>query len=413
MMSLNEGGKDVPASPAEGSPPTNELSSGEKKDGVIRKNIFQFLHYMQDGKNLLALLSASVVIIFLMLYLKPWVNYVEPGARDISSAWFKQIGRYGIIGRFPPEEDFHVGDVYAIIGTVNSDYPDDAYEKDEKKDHAASLEGRSVRIGYINLRSDMDTEVDRPNFPDTKIASNGKPDFSQGREESTKSSNSKILLSRIAFPTIILNRGSDSEAGFRFLPAALNGGGKDAVFDEIRIPNAETYGAPAVNASARLILWCKDEQTKLYCEDGPLRRALSFSISPRVYDKDESGNYVYKLKVQLVSRVYVTRELKIRRLVNNSNGLGLGSGGGTSEIVDISEAVTKVNTEGEDVGNLKILEDRATRSSQFQDSGTARIISSFASVEDVGLDAVFPRPMVFGFKAITIDVPPNKPEKKQ
>src|ERR1043165_7793107 len=87
-------------------------------------------------------LTALLVISFLLVIVRPFARIADPEAEDVAVAWNRSIARLGILPVFPPEEDFHVGDVWAVINEA-------------KGGELKPLLGKSVRLAHIDLRDEI------------------------------------------------------------------------------------------------------------------------------------------------------------------------------------------------------------------------------------------------------------------
>jgi hypothetical protein len=166
--------------------------------------------------------------------------------------------------------------------------------------------------------------------------------------------------------------------------AVLGFGGAQKQLEEIRIPVSETYGAPAGSSFIALNEWCK---TSILCRDEYARRIIAFSVSDRVLDTDTGGNYTTRIRLELVYRVFMTREIKRSRVMS-----------------------------GDRHAELQLNAKKPTQPTVSQNSDTVRdFAAANASVADsaaIGLDQTFQRPLVFGYRAITVDLPAAKSEKR-
>jgi hypothetical protein len=65
-------------------------------------------------------------IVFIAVVIRPFERPIpQLDDRDVAESWSDSINRLGILPIYPPEEDFHVGDIWVVIedqsGTPSSD----------------------------------------------------------------------------------------------------------------------------------------------------------------------------------------------------------------------------------------------------------------------------------------------------
>ena len=233
--------------------------------------------WRRDWPLLSSLVSARAALAALALVATGYVvwqyltfrNEEPVTAASVAASWNSSIAKLGITPVFPPEEDLHVGDVLAVI---------------EDADEKQALLGKAVRIAHISLREDLKREASlkRPTFSTTAEIESGKKIRKQDNYEVTAlDAGDKIRLSLALFPGITINktRISSSIAEKLGLNLGLSGGRSDV--EEINIPVSETYGVAAGVAAARLDIWCKTPETRLYCSDEFVRRVMAFAVRAR------------------------------------------------------------------------------------------------------------------------------------
>lgn len=338
------------------------------------------------------ILTAVLVMAFVVAVVRPFEKIKDPDSEDVALAWNKSIARLGISPVFPPEEDLHVGDVWAVIA--------------EAKGSESPILGRAVRIDRLDLRDLIkNASKERPVFAETMQASKELPYRKQDRKEVPRpeQDDGLITLTLAAFPGITITHRAKASGSLGSVFGGLGAARDDQQLEEIRIPTAETYGVMANDALLKLLMWCNDEHTKLRCSDKYVRNVVSYAITPKVLDVSE-GQYNASLQLHLVTRVFLTREIVQRRhridtrggavQVSKETGAGDTSpGANPPETGDAAlDALQKnVNTSA------------ATRSS----SGAA---STFRGDDtEVTINQVFQRPLVFGYRSVTLNLPPSSP----
>ena len=131
----------------------------------------------------------------------------DPDAEATARAWNDAVGRLGIQPVFPPEEDFHVGDVWAVIADTE-DRP---------------LLGRAIRIGHLDLRQVLlESQAGRPVFADTAMDTNGVKLKQAPAEVEPPPKNDRITLSLAAFPGVTIRHAVRADADLRACLSGLN-----------------------------------------------------------------------------------------------------------------------------------------------------------------------------------------------
>ncbi|MGO4403956.1 hypothetical protein AB4Z10_06775 [Bosea sp. RAF48] len=308
-------------------------------------------------------------------------------AASIAASWNSSIAKLGITPVFPPEEDLHVGDVWAVI---------------EDADESQAILGKAVRIAHISLREDLKREANlkRPTFSRTVELENGKKIRKQSNYEVDAGDVSdKIKLSLALFPGITINKSVKASSlidsvGLTF---GLSSGRNDA--EEIKIPISETYGVSAGIAAARLDIWCKDPPTQLYCRDEFLRRVMAFAVNERVL-ATKDGAYTAKIQLRLVNRVFMTREIEHRKTRDFALGASARAAVPPAEAEPVGAGAASSSE-----ARIKSLEDRVSALLSGGPGGTY----SRADSNEFALKQLLERPVVFGFRAVSTSIVPSTP----
>jgi hypothetical protein len=256
-----------------------------------------------------ALLPIAVIGLFVAFVYReivPAGPLQRPQAEDVAAEWSESIGRLGILPIFPPQEDFDVGDIWAVIG--------------DSKKSGDGLLNRAVRLGHFDLRDDIvATAKSRPIFADT-VALNQKENFRpQPRAEVSVEDDKKINLALTAFPGVTLSHTTRKQASLS-LTAFGSGAARDSDdFEEISIPVAETYGASVEQVMTRFEKWCDEDDNKKKCSETYVRSMLAFAVDPAVNNLTK-GAYDHEVHIQLVVRVFLTRQVEHRRRTSVARG---------------------------------------------------------------------------------------------
>ncbi|MFK4500205.1 hypothetical protein ABIF86_004496 [Bradyrhizobium japonicum] len=334
-------------------------------------------------------LAALLAVCLIIAVVRPFASQPSLEADDIAASWNQSIARLGILPIFPPAEDFYVGDVWAVITNAEE----------------APLLGKAVRVAHLDLRKDLEiAQKQRPVFATT---ANTTPTAST---KPVEDASDHISLTLAAFPGLTITHAKRAAGSLGWHTFGFGSSRDDQELEEIRIPVAETYGVPYAEAFVRLDEWCLDPNTKLLCSDGYLRRLLAYSIGDRILAA-RNGKYLAQLQLSLVTRVFLTRTIEQRRLIATGGDVTLRttrpssaptSNTGKSENSTLGE---RASDEGGDrLENAKGTDPNAIPS--------ATITSSRKGGSEIEVHRSFPRPVAFGFRAVSIAVPLSEPRSE-
>lgn len=321
---------------------------------------------------------------------------------DVSTQWNASIARLGIKAVYPPQEDFRVGDVWAIVADAPAGKP---------------VLGKSVRIAQIALDDYiLGNDDGRPVFAETTPPEANKPAVYPSRFSSAVSSEErkKITTSIAAFPAITINHTASSSSGSSLAWLGLNSSRAGQQYEQVHIKMIETYGAQPLEAYAVFKAWCADKDTKTYCKDDSLaRELLAAAVSPDVLELDKEGRYTTQIELRLVTRVFMSREITTRRWVVDSSGAAVeinNDAKGASLPQVLAQAPPPPPAAGGAVGP-------ATPPTPLPGAGSAppataaRVASQWSNAAEIGLNSTFQRPVVFGFRSIRHKLPMSQPPK--
>jgi hypothetical protein len=361
-----------------------------------------------DAIMVLESASGDIYRSFIVVFLRPLSVAHDPESEDVASAWNESIQRLGLMPLYPPTEDFYVGDVWAVIVKEDGD-------KATLESQRSTLVGKSVRIGYIDLRSEMKSaRLRQPLFAETVERETGKS-FRKLDPFEIKDppSDDRIAITLAAFPGITITHRTRGAASLGWSLGGLGAGREDQRVEEIRIPVAESYGVGSAAAFLRLDQWCSEPKSKIYCTDEYVRRVLAFSVHDGVLaTKDKK--FTTRIQIRLVNRVFLTREIQHRRLLVGSGGAAgqIGTTAPRTSNGSTGETGTNVpDTLDRRVGNASNATDQAADLSGIVGNPGSRMALSRADGTDIAINEVFQRPVAFGFRAISIDLEPSQPER--
>jgi hypothetical protein len=355
------------------------------------------------------ILVAVLVLLFVGIVVQPFRSVPDPGPEDVAAAWNTSIGRLGIQPLYPPTEDFGVGDVLAVVADSEN----------------VPLLGKAVRIAHIDLRDLILASTVEPVFADTADLAAGASFRKQDRTEiATDSKDKRITLALSAFPGITISHVTQSAAAAGNATGWFGSARNGNQVEEIQIKGAETYGVSTVEAIVKFNNWCRDEKTKAYCDDSFVRQALAFAVSDRVLatrkvDSTKAGStagttaaatgakeYAARLQLQLVTRVYLTREIEQRRMNEAAAGAAV------QALADPSQ--TKSDSAAAKPGEQGASAIEAINRNLASSAATgAKIAIVRSDGVNISLQETFQRPIAFGFRAVTIALTPSVPGKDQ
>jgi hypothetical protein len=350
--------------------------------------------------------TALLAIAFIVAVVRPFERPIpRVDEKDVAEAWSDSVNRLGLLPVFPPEEDFNVGDVWAVITSSNG--------------KPMPILGEGLRVDHIDLRAYVDQPKDEPVFAETaEQQKDGYRHLNPVEVSAPKPGTEKISLTLAAFPGVTIRHSIRASGTVGGSLAVLAGGRDDVETEELRIPVAETYGVPAAAAFAELDKYCSSGSSKhIICTDEYARRALAFAVTDRVLNTvNVNGNYQYSLGLQLrlVYRVFLAREIEHKQYRAGSRGVegraaidsarplqGQGAAPGTAGETSLTQAISAAPTAAQ------ALEARAAVPSNSE-TGAAFSRADSSTIE---FNQVFQRPVAFGYRAITIALVPSKPSE--
>jgi hypothetical protein len=348
------------------------------------------------------IVAAALLAIVVLSVVKPFQAVQDPAPEDVATAWNNSIGRLGILPLYPPTEDFGVGDVLAVVADSEN----------------VSLLRKAARIAHLDLHDLILSSAVEPAFAETADPVAGTSFRKQDRFELLADPVSKrIALSISAFPGITINHVLQSNAGAANATGWFGASHSGQRAEEIQIKGVESYGVSTVEAIVRLNRWCSDAKTKTYCDDGFIRQALAFAVSDRVLATKDSKDgatkeYASRLELQLVTRVYLTREIQQRRLDETAGGAAI------QALADPSVAKPASNPTSDKPADQDSGASRVSSTIDLLNKGLvasgvpgAKISIVRSDDVDISLKETFQRPIAFGYRAVTIALQPVAPGK--
>jgi hypothetical protein len=317
----------------------------------------------------------------------------------VAADWSTNIGRLGIESIYPPQEDFEVGDIFAVITDAGK-----ALSTSE------TFAGRAVKLWHVDMRSDIeDAYSELPIFPETLSRPTDANDV--WRQALINDSvfatvpHPRHSLPLVTFPAFSIGHARTAEVGLGFAESALNGlfgaSGSNDDTVELKIPLAETYGVPSIVATGTLKLYCREH--KPACADTQLRAQLSSLVGEAIWNK------AIKVEVMLVNRVYLARSIEEFHQSNSAMGTKIKLASKLKETVSELEAQKPSETSGIPAADadkinkaidmqVQKLNGLIAETASGVPSGSISI--SAADSSSIGMSQTFQRPIAIGFRAI-------------
>lgn len=261
---------------------------------------------LTSPKGAVAILFAAVAGWFI---LQEWNR--DP-VLDVARAWNTSIERLGIRPLYPPREDFHVGDVMAVISL--------RHPQDEASLSLAqrALINKAIRIGHVDLSGRLREVADqRPRYaasppPAPPAASGGgrvEPPPVQ-KDTVTWAGGRTVDLSAMLFPAVVIT----VERGFSLsgLWAAVTGRAALSRNEIITIVKPRTYGIAAQDGVGYLFQHCFGEAAdNPNCAREQLRYILSLNFGPSVCDRFSNGDPVFDISIMLVTEAFLSQDIQV------------------------------------------------------------------------------------------------------
>ncbi|MDR3465186.1 MAG: hypothetical protein P4M07_04500 [Xanthobacteraceae bacterium] len=324
----------------------------------------------------------------------------DPSGDEVATAWNQSISRLGILPIYPPAEDVSVGDVWAVIA--------DVAEGDQ-----TPLLGKAVRLDHIDLHKQIVSAARQPTFAETNVSETKASYMVQGRfeAEADPKQGNRIALNLTAFPGITINHAVDAGASAASGVWGWFGAERRRTSrEEIRLKGTETYGMEPVDAIFILNDWCSADATKLLCSDERVRTILSFAVGDRVLATRDK-RYTTTLAVQLVTRVYLARRIEQRRLDESAKS-GAAQVGVVPSSTPADHSAPAVGRQGDDGDRTAALLAESVAKNLAASAGAgAKVSLARSDGVDLSLDETFQRPIVFGYRAVTIRLDPATPSE--
>jgi hypothetical protein len=332
------------------------------------------------GSTAAALGSAALAMLVLL-----WTASMpgEQTSNDIIADWNRTISRLGIEPVFPPEEDIYVGDIFAV---VTEDHLETTGNPAAARSNAIStlsasnpLLNRAVKIDHFDMMEVLKKYYAQlPVFSATTIRPTADRDiWTQNSDKNPFDASEHKFLSLAAFPAFTIKTGNagNGDAGIPLLGRMqFSWDRKDS--EELEIVFAETYGIPTVMAAALLSYYCQDPYSRSACVEQNVRDHLSFLMGSKVKDLlPRTNRYRFEVQLHFVYRAYLTRAINRRSTAS------------VNKAADSKRATPPASAE-------------VPAGQQAVSSPGIDVSGKMESERDSSLDRAFPRPIVFGYRAV-------------
>lgn len=279
--------------------------------------------YVVSPRRIIPFVVAAVFGVLL------WQEWNRDPIEDVARAWNKSISRLGMRPLFPPQTDFHVGDVYAVLRLAPG------IAEDRLTPLQRSLIDKSFRLGHVDLSEHIrKSYASRPTYGPTgneraahtaataQAAMTGQTSsFDQGFDAGfhVKLGGAGIPATGLMFPAIsISTERSWSIAG---LITRLTPSGRRKADERIEISNPATYGVDPAPAYFSLVQFCGD---KVGCQVDYNLAVMSRLYGPAVCGELNNAK-IFDIDMFIVSRVFVSRSIAVARGEDVSLELGQNS----------------------------------------------------------------------------------------
>jgi hypothetical protein len=319
----------------------------------------------------------------------------------------------GINPVYPPQEDLHVGDIFAVIKQSDNDYPTSVVFGD----HA-------IKLWHVDMRAALEAGYNAvPVFPRTKERPLHEDDSIWDQNESEKlfEPGGKKTLSLLAFPAFSIQHSRSATAGastgsgmWSWFSGGFGITRNDEDTEQLSFPAPETYGVNSVQAQRALFSFCDDQRTKLFCTDTAVRNMLSMVVGDEIWrnqldPETKQLRYVSQVELMLVKQVFLTRSIVHLRTAASASGQAARLIAKLKEVSDRPatpaasgetpalgpDAPSSASAEAE----KKLLELRAMLDGQSEPGGS--IVALSADGTSIALKQVYSRPVAIGFRAVS------------
>src|SRR5215471_3349947 len=247
------------------------------------------------------------------------------GQNSVATEWNTSVQRLSINPVYPPQEDVHVGDIFAVIKQSDESYPTSVVFAD----HA-------IKLWHVDMTEALKAAYDNvPVFPPTQPHPAHDDDiWNQNGSDDLFHLGNKRTLSLVAFPAFTIHHSRSATAGVSsgsgvagWFSGLFGFMRDDRETEQLSFPAAETYGVNSIHAELALFSFCSDLRTKPFCTDRAVRSMLSMVVGneiwrPQIEPKTQkpTGRYASEVELMLVKQVFLTRSIVHLRAADSASG---------------------------------------------------------------------------------------------
>jgi hypothetical protein len=347
------------------------------------------------------------------------------GQNSVATEWNTSVQRLSINPVYPPQEDLHVGDIFAVIKQSDESYPTSVVFAD----HA-------IKLWHVDMTAALKAAYDSvPVFPPTLRPAHDDDIWIQKESEDLFRLGNKKTLSLVAFPAFTIHHSRSATAGVSsgsgvagWFSGLFGITRDDRETEQLSFPAAETYGVNAIQAELALFSFCNDSRTKPFCTDRAVRSMLSMVVGNEIWrpqidpkTKNRTGRYASEVELMLVKQVFLTRSIVQLRAADSATGQTARLVAKLKEISERPPAPTtssptpdSASPPGQGSSSLpaaapetsaveqekkNLIKIRAILDNQSEPGGS--ILSLSADGTTIALKQVYPRPVAIGFRSVS------------
>ena len=380
----------------------------------------------------IATIAAVCTVTYALVYSA--VPPLEP--QSVADDWSHTISQFGIEALFPPEEDVQVGDVFAVIK------------------RPGVFASRAIKLSHVDLTDLLrNSYMQAPVFPDTAPRPLHDYDFwpqLPAQADVFSIGGTHRTLSVVAFPGFTIQH--DREASAALTPggsllarvaARFGAGRSNAELETTQIPNAETYGIAALDATGALAEYCgflgqksptassgaTRSNPNPECTEAGARRMLSNVVGCEVWAPPPTGpgaapasapSYANEVEIIMIYRLYLTRSIMHLRSTDSAEAITARVARQLREAIATSaEPARGAAAPGEAPGETAAaLEQQRQRLLATLDglSGAAPgggVQVTALDSDHMVLNQTFQRPVAIGFRAVRLQPSPSSGEPRE
>ncbi len=285
----------------------------------------------------------------------------DPG-RSVAEEWYDGMARLGIRAVYPPTEDMHVGDLWAVVVPPEGAEPS-----------GGALLTRAVRIGHIGVRDRIvEASNRRPLFAESGPDEAARRESDRLRLEAGGAEAERIALALVMFPASQVRRTMEIEAAGGGVLGLFGGARKVSLVEEISVPHALGYGIAAGAATEALLLWCHENRVR--CSRAYLENLVRCGLGADVLAPAAAGGPAASVELRMINYVFLARQIETRRVIEGM----VGSSGRLGAPPPGEAGAARGNGEG----------------------ATLRVTQSDS--QGVSVQQSFARPVAIGFRAVAM-----------